>query len=167
MRSGELELFGRPLASSLLQRAAGLDVFHDREILRDIRRIMACDEVCLVDVIRAADGRIAEAQMADRHAAGLLGIVLEVRLDVFVRMVADDFDGVLVAPTVPSPPRPQNLHSIVPGAAVFGQLESSGRERPVTSSTMPSVNSRQGSSFSSSVNTAKTDAGGVSFEPSP
>ncbi len=33
----------------------------------------------------------------------------------------------LFAPTVPSPPRPQNLHSMVPSAAVFGQFLSSGR----------------------------------------
>ena len=31
----------------------------------------------------------------------------------------------LFAPTVPSPPRPQNLHSMVPAAAVFGQFGSS------------------------------------------
>ena len=34
----------------------------------------------------------------------------------------------LFAPTVPSPPRPQNLHSVVPSAAVFGAGFSS-RER--------------------------------------
>ncbi len=41
-------------------------------------------------------GVIAEAQVADGHAAGLLGVVLEVGLDVLVGVVADDLDGVLV-----------------------------------------------------------------------
>ena len=45
----------------------------------------------------------------------------------------------LFAPTVPSPPRPQNLHSMVPYAAVFGAGTSS-RDMLVTSSTMPMVN---------------------------
>ena len=52
----------------------------------------------------------------------------------------------LFAPTVPSPPRPQNLHSMVPGAAVLG-AGTSGSDRFVTSSTMPMVNWRRGSSF--------------------
>ena len=73
----------------------------------------------------------------------------------------------LFAPTVPSPPRPQNLHSMVPSDAVFGQFGSSGSDRFVTSSTMPTVNSRRGSAFASSVYTANTEAGGVSFEPRP
>ena len=41
-------------------------------------------------------GLIAEAQMADGDAAGLLGVILEVGLDILVGMVADDLDGVLV-----------------------------------------------------------------------
>ena len=72
----------------------------------------------------------------------------------------------LFAPTVPSPPRPQNLHSMVPAAAVLGAGFSS-RERFVTSSTMPIVNWRLGSALVSSSYTAKTEAGGVSFEPRP
>ena len=45
----------------------------------------------------------------------------------------------LFAPTVPSPPRPQNLHSLVPAAAVMGAGLTSGRDRKVTSSVMPRV----------------------------
>ena len=73
----------------------------------------------------------------------------------------------LFAPTVPSPPRPQNLHSMVPAAAVLGADASSGRDSPVTSSTMPMVNSPRGSSLASSVKMANTDAGGVSLLPRP
>ena len=57
---------------------------------------MAGDEVGLVDVVRALDGLVAEAEVRDGHAAGLLGVVLEVGLHILVGMVADDLDGVLV-----------------------------------------------------------------------
>ena len=72
----------------------------------------------------------------------------------------------LLAPTVPSPPRPQNLHSMVPGAAVLGEGFSS-REVWVTSSTMPTVNWRLGADLVSSSYTANTLLGGVSLEPRP
>ena len=52
----------------------------------------------------------------------------------------------LFAPTVPSPPRPQNLQAIVPAGAVSGAGFSS-RERPVTSSVIPIVKPFFGASF--------------------
>ena len=73
----------------------------------------------------------------------------------------------LLAPTVPSPPRPQNLHSFVPGADVIGAGLTSGKLKFVTSSTIPIVKRDLGSSFSSSLYTANTDEGGVSLEPRP
>ena len=73
----------------------------------------------------------------------------------------------LLAPTVPSPPRPQNLHSLVPAAEVIGAGLTSGSERLVTSSTIPIVNLFLGASFSNSLYTAKIDEGGVSLEPRP
>ena len=44
----------------------------------------------------------------------------------------------LLAPTVPSEPRPQNLQAVVPAGAVLG-LSSGVRDRKVTSSSMPMV----------------------------
>ena len=64
--------------------------------LSDVARVVTGDKVGLVDVVRALDGLVAEAQVADGDAAGLLGVVLEVSLDILVGVVADDFDGVLV-----------------------------------------------------------------------
>ena len=58
------------------EHAAGLDVAHDREALGDVGRDVAGHEVGLVDVVRALDGLVAEAQVADGDAAGLLGVVL-------------------------------------------------------------------------------------------
>ena len=90
-----LKLFRRPLAVDH-ERAARLHVVHHAEALGDVGRVVAGHEVGLVDIIGAADGRVAEAQVADGHAAGLLGVVLEVGLHVLVGVVADDLDGVLV-----------------------------------------------------------------------
>ena len=57
----------------------------------------------------------------------------------------------LFAPTVPSPPIPQNLHSTVPSADVIGAGLTSGSERFVTSSTIPIVKRDFGSALASSV----------------
>ena len=53
----------------------------------------------------------------------------------------------LLAPTVPSPPNPQNLHSTVPGAEVIGAGFTSGKDKFVTSSTIPIVKRGLGLSF--------------------
>ena len=78
------------------EHAARLDVVDDLEALGDVGRVVAGNEVGLVDVVRALDGLVAEAEVRDGHAAGLLGVVLEVGLHILVGMVADDLDGVLV-----------------------------------------------------------------------
>ena len=57
---------------------------------------MAGDEVGLADVVRLLDHLGAEAEVADRVAAGLLRVVDEVALGVVVGLVADDLDRVLV-----------------------------------------------------------------------
>ena len=75
---------------------AGLDILHHLEALGHIAGVVAGHEVSLVDIVGGTDGLVAEAQVADGHAAGLLGVILEVRLNILVGMVADDLDGVLV-----------------------------------------------------------------------
>ena len=89
------ELLGRPLAVHH-EGTMGLHVVHDREVFLNVARVVARHEVGLVDVVRTANGLVAETQVRNGHAAGFLGVVLEVRLHVFFGMVADDFDGVLV-----------------------------------------------------------------------
>src|SRR5699024_2652182 len=59
-------------------------------------RVVAGNEVRLVDIIRRLDRLVAKAQVRNGYAAGLLGVVLEVRLNILVGVVADDLDGVLV-----------------------------------------------------------------------
>ena len=89
------QLFRRPLAVDE-EYAARLNVTHDREVLGDVGRVVACYEVSLVDVVRRTDRLVAKTQMRNGYAAGLLGVVLEVSLYELVGVVADDLDGVLV-----------------------------------------------------------------------
>ena len=72
----------------------------------------------------------------------------------------------LLAPTVPSAPRPQNLHDTVPSAAVSG-FDKALIERFVTSSSIETVNLCLGSFDARLSNTATISPGCVSFEPSP
>ena len=90
-----VQLLVAPLAVDQ-EHAAGLYVADDGEALGDVGGHVAGHEVSLVDVVRRLDGLVAEAQVADGHAAGLLGVILEVGLNILVGMVADDLDGVLV-----------------------------------------------------------------------
>ena len=87
-------LLERPLGVKQ-ERAAFLDAV-GHIIMRDIGRVVAGHEVSRVDQIRALDGRLAEAEVGNRKAAGLLGVIGEVALRIHVGMVADDLDGVLV-----------------------------------------------------------------------
>ena len=89
-----IQLIRRPGAVEQ-EGAARLDIGH-HVVLVQVRLVVAGDEVRLVDVVGGLDGRITEAQVRDGDTACLLGVVLEVRLDVFVGVVTDDLDGVLV-----------------------------------------------------------------------
>ena len=57
---------------------------------------MAGHEIGFADIIGTLDGCIAKTKMADGNTAGFFGIVLEISLDIFVRIITDDFDGILV-----------------------------------------------------------------------
>ncbi len=89
-----LELLGAPGAVQQ-EHAANLQRGH-HVVLGDIGRVVAGDEVGAVDQVGALDRGVAEAQVADGDAAGLLGVVAEVGLRVLIGVVADDLDGVLV-----------------------------------------------------------------------
>ena len=89
-----VELLIAPLAVEQ-ERAAVLEG-GDHVVLRHIRRVVAGGEVGRVDLVRGLDRRLAKAQVGNGQAAGLLGVVGEIRLSVHVGVVADDLDGVLV-----------------------------------------------------------------------
>ena len=57
---------------------------------------MACDEVGAVYIISGLNGGFSEAQVRNRYAAGLFGVICEISLNIAIRMVADDFDGFFV-----------------------------------------------------------------------
>ena len=68
----------------------------EHRIAADVCRIVAGHEVGMVDEPGHVEVALAEAQVADRDAAGLLRVVGEVGLGVLVGVVADDLDRVLV-----------------------------------------------------------------------
>ena len=89
------ELFGIPLAV-YEEGSAGFDVAYHLKTLGNIRWVVARHEVCLGDIVRRANSVIAEAQVADGDTTGLLGVVLEICLNVLVGMITDNLDGVFV-----------------------------------------------------------------------
>ena len=112
-------LFRSPLAVKK-ELSAGLYIVYYLIVLEDIRRIVAGNEVCLGYIVRGLDRLITESEVRNGNAAGLLGVVLEVsliNLSVWSPMILMEF---LLAPTVPSPPSPQNLQLIVPFGSCIG-----------------------------------------------
>ena len=91
-----LQLLQVPLAVDQ-EHAAGLHVLNNLEALGDVAGVVASHEVSLVDVVGGLDGLVAEAQVGNGDTAGLLGVVLEVSLNVLVSVVTDNLDGVLVS----------------------------------------------------------------------
>ena len=89
-----LQLALLPLAVE--QEAAVRLELVDNVVFRQVRLVVAGDEVGAADIVGRADRLLAEAQMALRDAEGLLRVVLKVRLTVHIGRVADDLDGVLV-----------------------------------------------------------------------
>lgn len=87
--------------------AAFFEVLH-HIIFCHVARCMAGNKICGLDEVRAADGVPAKTQVTLSKTARFLGIIDEVGLAVEVRRVANNLDGVLLAPTVPSDPMPQN-----------------------------------------------------------
>ncbi len=65
-------------------------------VLADICRVMACNEVSLADQVCGLDRSMSKTQMRHRYTAGLLGIIIKVRLGIHIGVVTDDLDGVLV-----------------------------------------------------------------------
>ena len=90
-----VELFRSPLAVDQ-EDAARFYVANHLVALGYIGRVVAGNKVSLVDVVWALDRLVAKAQVRDGDTAGLFGVILEVCLYIFIGVVADDLDGVLV-----------------------------------------------------------------------
>ena len=89
-----VELFGRPVAVQK-EHAAVLNVVN-HVVVCYIGRVMARDEVRLVDEVGGLYRHVAEAQVRDCKTARLFGVVEEVALRVFVGVVADNLNRVFV-----------------------------------------------------------------------
>ena len=94
VRQMHFDAIGRPLAVQE-EDAARLELACD-VVLCNVALVMDGDKIRHRHIIGRKDRRVAEAQMALRHAARLFRVVLKVRLHVLVRVVADDLDAVLV-----------------------------------------------------------------------
>ena len=57
---------------------------------------MTCYEICLFYIVGRLDFLISEPQVADSDTTGFFRVVLEVRLCIFIRIVTDDLDTVLI-----------------------------------------------------------------------
>ena len=90
-----IELLGSPLAVDK-EYAARLYVVYHLVSLDYIGRVMAGNEVSLVDVVGALNRLVAKAQVGNGDTACLLRVILEVSLNILVGMVADNLDGVFV-----------------------------------------------------------------------
>ena len=89
-----IQLLDGPVAVQQ-EGTVGLNILHD-VVAGDVSLVVASHEVSLIDVVRRLDGGVTEAQVGDGDTVGLLGVILEVSLNVLVSMVTDDLDGVLV-----------------------------------------------------------------------
>ena len=90
-----VELLRSPLAVDQ-EYAAWFYVTNHLVAFGYIRWVVAGNKVCFIDVVWALDRFVTKTQMGDGDTAGLLGVILEVCLYIFVGVVTDDLDGVLV-----------------------------------------------------------------------
>ena len=89
-----VELFAAPRAVQQ-ESTAVHQVFH-HVILVNVGRIVAGNEVRVIDQVGGVDGGMSEAQMRNGYAARLFGVIGKVSLCIHVGVVADNLNGVLV-----------------------------------------------------------------------
>ena len=65
-------------------------------VFGNVALVVAGDEVRHGDIVGGENGGMAKAEVAFCHAAGLFGVILKVGLDILVRVVPNDFNGVFV-----------------------------------------------------------------------
>ena len=90
-----IQLFVRPLAVDH-KDSARFYVLHHLVAFYNIRWVVAGNEVRLIDIVWALDRVVTETKMGDRNTSGLLGVILEVGLNIFICVVTDDLCGVLI-----------------------------------------------------------------------
>ena len=94
--SGQMLFERRVVPGAVQQERAALLQTGQNVVCVDVGFVVACDEVCLGDEVGGLDRVLAESQVGNGDAAGLLGVIGEVALRVHVGVVADDLDGLLV-----------------------------------------------------------------------
>ena len=84
------------IPAAVEQEDAAILDFTDNIVSAHVGLFMAGQEVRRFDIIGGPDRLLAKAQVRLGDAAGFLGIVFKVSLDIHIRVVADNLDGVLV-----------------------------------------------------------------------
>ena len=105
------------VAKRVQQKCSAVGQVFQHVILPQVGLIVACHEVGPVDQIGGLNRRFAEPEMGHGQAAGFLGVIAEIALCIQVGFSPMILMAVLLAPTVPSEPRPQNLHLMVPSGS--------------------------------------------------
>ena len=89
-----LKLFQGPRAV----QKEGSSVFNilNHVVFADIRCIVACNEVCLIDQISRLDRSLSKTKVGNSDTTGFFGVVIEICLCILISIITNDLDGVLV-----------------------------------------------------------------------
>ncbi len=159
-----LDLLGDPVPHLVLAVLAVEEEYRARlgvlqhVVLLEEDRLVARDEVGRVHEVDRPDRTGPEAQVRDRHRAGLFRVVNEVALGVVLCLLADDLDGILVGADRSVRAEAEKTHLTT---SSFSMLKSGSKSRllPLTSSLMPTTKWFFGSFFANSSKTAFSIAG--------
>ncbi len=78
------------------ENAALLELLGHLKALGNVRGVVAGDKVGLIDIVGALYGAVSEAEVRNRNASGLLGVILEICLNIFVGVVTYNLYGVRI-----------------------------------------------------------------------
>ena len=123
---GEMRLQVRIGPIAVEEEGASLFQFVHNVILGDVALVVAGDKVRHGNIVGGENRRMSKAEMALRHPSGLLGVILKIGLDILVRVVSDNLDGVFVGShgaVGPQPPEFTTDRPVVGGNHVlpYGQ----------------------------------------------
>ena len=90
------QLLVRPLAVNQ-ELSAGLNVLNHLVSLDDVGLVVTGHQVSLANIVGTANRLVSKAQVGNGNTTSLLGVVLEVGLDILVGVVTDNLCGVFVS----------------------------------------------------------------------
>ena len=82
--------------SAVQQEGSAVHKFLNHVVLANVSRVVASHEVCLMNEVGGLNRLVTEAEVRHGDTAGLLRVIIKVRLRIHVGVVTDNLDGVLV-----------------------------------------------------------------------